>query len=84
MGVNSGSYHGAGEMITKLLVSRAIVLGAAVGLAAPAGAAPNPFSNLGCSCQTPGPATSPVGTDQINQGIQDGLTTDLSPVRGQR
>jgi hypothetical protein len=70
-------------VVTKLLVSGAIVLGAAVGLAAPSGADPNPFSNLSCSCQTPGPATSPDVTDQVNQGIQDGLTTDLPAVQGQ-
>ena len=83
MGVNSGSYDGAGEMITKLLVSGAIVLGGTVGLAATSGAPPSPFSSLGCSRQTPLPATSPVVTDQINQGIQDGLKTDLSHVGGQ-
>ena len=72
-------------MITKLLVSGAIVLGAAVGLAAPAGAeTPNPFSNLSCSCQTPAPTTSPVVADQIHQGIHDALTTDLPAVPGRR
>ncbi len=60
-------------MITKLLVSGAIVLGAYVGLAAPAGADPT-FNNLTCSCQTPGSVTSPVVADRINQGIQDGLS----------
>ena len=65
-------------MITKVLVSGAIVLGAAVGLAAPAGADPNPFSNVSCSCQTPASVTSLGVTDQLNQGIHDGLTTEPS------
>ena len=78
------------EMITKLLVSGAIVLGAAVGLAAPAvaepnaGAAnPNPFSNVSCGCETPTSVTSMDVTDQINQGIHDSLTTDLPAVQVQ-
>ncbi len=58
-------------MITNLLVSGAVVLGASVGLAAQAGADPT-FNNLTCSCQTPGSVTSPVVANQINQGIQDG------------
>jgi hypothetical protein len=65
------------QMITKILVGGAIVLGATVGLAAPADAeTPNPFSNLSCAgCQTPVSVTSPVvgDQDQIRQGIQDGL-----------
>jgi hypothetical protein len=61
-------------VIKKLLVSGAIILGASVGLAAPAGADPNPFAGLSCSCQVPPPPTSPVLTDQINQGIQDSLS----------
>jgi hypothetical protein len=68
-------------VITKLLVGGAIVLGAAAGLAAPAGADPD-FNNLTCSCKAPGSATSPVVTDQINQGIQDCL--DLPAVVGQQ
>jgi hypothetical protein len=59
-------------VITKLLVSGAIVLGAAVGLAAPAGADPE-FNNLICSCAPPGSVTSPDLMDQINQGIRDCL-----------
>jgi hypothetical protein len=63
------------QVITKLLVSAAIVLGAAVGLAAPAGAEENanPFSDLSCICETPG--IGPVLTDHISKGIQDALRT---------
>jgi len=57
-------------VITKLLIGSAIVLGAAVGLAAPAGADPD-FTNLTCSCRTPDPATSPSFDDLIHQGLQD-------------
>ncbi len=71
-------------MIMKVLVSAAIALGAAVGVAAPASADPNPFSNLGCSCQAPGQqGTGPAVTDQINQGIQQGQS-DLQSIRGQQ
>ena len=72
------------QVVTKILDSAAIVLGAAVGLAAPAGADtnagadPNPFSNVSCSCQTPASVTSLGVTDQLNQGIHDGLTTEPS------
>jgi hypothetical protein len=71
-------------MITKLLVSGAIVLGAIVGVAgaAPAsadnpsqpGTDPNPFAALTASA----PRTAPPGpalTQELNQGILAGLAS---------
>ena len=66
-------------MITKLLISGAIVVGAILG-AAPAsadnpsqqGTDPNPFAAL----TAPAPRTAPVGpgvTQELNQGILAGL-----------
>jgi hypothetical protein len=51
-------------MITKLLVSAAIVFGSLWGAAAasadpsPSGTEPNPFANLTCNCQETTPADS--------------------------
>jgi len=62
-------------VITKVLFGAAIALGSALGAAAPAGAGPGSFGTLGCSCRPP--VTVPDGkapvTDQMNQGIQNGL-----------
>jgi hypothetical protein len=62
-------------VITKILFGAAIAFAAAAGVAAPANADPSPFGTLGCSC-TPAAAVpndkAPV-TDQMNQGIQNGL-----------
>jgi hypothetical protein len=66
-------------VIAKLFVSGAIVLGAAVGLAAPAGADPD-FTNLRCSCRTPD--ISRAIDDLIHQGMQD--VFDLPAVPGQQ
>ena len=71
-------------MITKVLVSAAIAFGAAVGVAAPAGADPNPFSTLGCSCQAPGTqGIGPIVTDQVHAGIHQGRA-DLQAIQGQQ
>jgi hypothetical protein len=66
-------------MITKMLVSAAI-LGSVVVGAAPAnaepnqsGADPNPFGSLSCNCQQttpPGPSVS----QELDRGIQAGLS----------
>ena len=62
-------------MITKVLFSAAIALGAAVAAAIPASADPSLFGVLSCSCE--GTVTAPDGgssdTDQMNQGIRSGL-----------
>ena len=60
-------------MVSKFLVSAALAVGAAVAIAAPAGAEPSVFNDLSCSCpQTVSNAGSSVD-DQINRGIQSGL-----------
>jgi hypothetical protein len=78
--MQGSNYHGKPQVIRKLLVSGTIVLGAAIGLAAPAGADPD-FNNLRCSCRAPDSITSPVFDHQIHQGIQDAF--DLAAVPGQ-
>lgn len=62
-------------MITKLVVTAAIALGAATAIAAPAGADPSLFGALSCNCTQPSdvPHGKPVVSDQLNQGIQSGL-----------
>jgi hypothetical protein len=58
---------------TKVFFSGAVVLGAALGLAAPAGADPNVFNDLSCSCPQTVSNRGPSVTDQIKRGIQSGL-----------
>jgi hypothetical protein len=62
-------------VITKVLFGAAIALAAAAGVATPASAGPSSFGTLGCSCKPP--VTVPDGkapvTDQVDQGIQNGL-----------
>ena len=65
-------------MITKLLVGGAIAVSAAVRVAVPASADPNPFGDFSCSCQ---PA-APAATDQITRGIYNAFS-DLRAVPGQ-
>jgi hypothetical protein len=72
------------QVITKILVSGAIALGALVVGAAPASAdpnspgnPPNPFGGLTCSCQkTASPASRQALTQQIERGIRDGLSAN--------
>jgi hypothetical protein len=60
-------------LVSKILVSAALAVGAAVAIAAPAGADPSVFNDLSCSCpQTVSNGGSSVD-DQINRGIQSGL-----------
>ena len=63
-------------VITKVLFSAAVALSAAVGVAIPVSADPSAFGVLSCSCG--GGPTAAVGgptvSDQINDGIRDGLT----------
>jgi hypothetical protein len=70
-------------VITKVLLSAALTLGAAVAVATPASADPNMFGTLGCSCQgavgastggapTGGASNGAPLTDQVNQGITGG------------
>ena len=62
-------------MITKVLFGAAIALSAAAGVATPASADPSSFGTLGCSCQPPvvAPPGKAPATDQVDQGIQNGL-----------
>lgn len=66
-------------MITKVFVSAAIALAAAVGVAAPAGADPTLFGVLSCGCQEPAPSDSAIFSDHVKQGIQQGLTDPRVP-----
>jgi hypothetical protein len=63
-------------MIPKLLVGVALAVGAAgfTAASATANADPSPFNTLSCSCQDQAPPGSPVLTDKIRQGIQQGLS----------
>lgn len=61
-------------MLTKILANGAVVLSAAVGLAAPASADPSPFNGLSCNCKETAPAGSPILTEKIDRGIQQGLS----------
>jgi hypothetical protein len=62
-------------VITKVLFSAAVALSVAVGVAIPVSADPDAFGVLSCSCG--GGPTAAVGgptvSDQINDGIRDGL-----------
>jgi hypothetical protein len=69
-------------LITKTLISAAIVLGSCVVGAAPASAdpgpasaGPNPFSALSCNCREAAPPDSPaVREEEVHRGIQAGLS----------
>jgi hypothetical protein len=62
-------------LITKVVVSAAITLGASLAAATPAGADPSSFGALGCSCTQPAdaPHGKPAVKDQVSRGIQSGL-----------
>ena len=65
------------HVITKILVSAAIVLSAGVAGAAPAsantnGTDPNPFGGLRCNCQETAAPGSPALRAEIERGIQKG------------
>jgi hypothetical protein len=68
-------------VFTKFLVTPALALTAALGIATPAGADPSAFGVLSCACE--GVATAahgaPNGRDQVNNGIENGLA-DLQGV----
>jgi hypothetical protein len=62
-------------LITKIVFTAAIALGAATAVAAPAGADPSLFGALSCGCTQPSdvPHGKPAVRDQLNWGIQSGL-----------
>ena len=63
-------------MITKIIIGGAVVLGATVGLAAPA-SADVVFNQFSCTCGAPPPFASPLAADRMNQGMMDALTREL-------
>ena len=66
-----------------MLFSAAVALSVAVAVAIPVSADPSAFGVLSCSCGG-GPTTAvgaPTVSDQINDGIRDGLA-DLQGVSG--
>jgi hypothetical protein len=62
-------------LITKIVFTAAIALGAVTAVAAPAGADPSLFGALSCGCTQPSdvPHGKPAVSDQLNWGIQSGL-----------
>jgi hypothetical protein len=62
-------------LITKVVVSVAITLGAALAVATPAGADPSSFGTLGCNCTQPidAPHGKSAVKDHVSRGIQSGL-----------
>jgi hypothetical protein len=70
-------------VITKVLFGAAVALSVAAGVATPASADPSAFGTLSCSCG--GGVSAAVGgptvTDQMNEGIQSGLS-DLQGISG--
>lgn len=67
-------------MITKMLVSAAILGSLVVGVApanadpSQSGTDPNPFGSLTCNCQETTPADGPALTGELNRGIWKGLS----------
>ena len=61
-------------MITKILFSGAMALGATLGLAVPAGADPSVFNDLSWSCAQTVSNGGPSVVDQMQRGIRAGLT----------
>ncbi len=67
------------KMLARLLVGVVIASGAGAWAAAAVSADPNPFSTLSCACPETAPQGSPLLTDQIVQGIQQGLADPTVP-----
>ncbi|WP_322859627.1 hypothetical protein U8D42_16580 [Mycobacterium europaeum] len=72
-----------GQMIPRLLVGVALILGAASWSAASANADPSPFSTLSCACHETAPAGSSSVIDNVDWGIQQGLS-DLPTLQVER
>jgi len=62
-------------LISKVILSSAIIFASCLGSAAPAAADPSVFGVLSCGCADVAPADSPVRTDKVNQGIRQGLSS---------
>jgi hypothetical protein len=67
-------------VVSRILIGVAVAAGTAVAIPAPAGADPSVFNDLSCSC----PQTVSNGgtslTEQLQRGIQAGLT-GVDPVQ---
>jgi len=69
-----------GKMITKLLVSAAIVLGSVWGAASasadpsPSGTQPHPFGSLTCSCHETTAADGPALSAELDRGLWKSLS----------
>ena len=66
--------HRRHRLIMKLLTGFPIAVGCCVAGAAPVGADPNPFSTLSCSCRQTAPVGSADPREEIDRGIQEGLS----------
>jgi hypothetical protein len=60
------------QVVTKILVGGAVLLGVCVGGVAPAGADPNPFGGLSCGCRDTAPAGSADPRADIDRGLLEG------------
>jgi hypothetical protein len=67
------------QVITKIVIGAAVLLGTYVAGAAPAyadpnltGPAPNPYSGLTCSCRQATPPGSPAQREEIELGLREG------------
>lgn len=60
------------RVITKMIVSGAVAIGSCLVGAAPAGADPDPYGGLHCSCQETAPAGSADPREEIERGLREG------------
>ncbi len=66
------------HLIPKLIGTGAIAVGFCIGgVAPPAGADPDPYGGLHCSCQAKPPAGATNSAEEIERGLREGHTTVL-------
>jgi hypothetical protein len=70
-------------VVSRILVSVAVAVVAAVVIAQPASADPNLFRDLDCSCPQTFLDGSPAFINQVTRGIQQGQS-DVQAFRGQQ
>jgi hypothetical protein len=63
--------------VTRRLVAFPIALGCGAAGAAPAGAEPNPFGTLSCSCEQAASVGGVDPVEEIRRGIREGLSAWL-------
>ncbi|OBJ01796.1 hypothetical protein A5660_22990 [Mycobacterium alsense] len=61
-------------MASKILVGAVVAVGAAVAMAAPVGADPSVFSEIHCSCSQTVSSDGSSVADQIDRGLEAGLS----------